>query len=202
MNKITKIMAGLLLAASVYGTAFGQSFVNGTVNKSATGTTSATVVVEPSNAPVEITDLRARFDSGVSTGLVVFRSGDAQYQITSSTSASQSVVSFANTGTAVGVGEYIIVFDASAGDYLLRHVTAATTTSVTVNTAITPALTVLDDIVWSVDSSVERPTSNLVSGTDAFGRVWLPAGRPTAVTVDGNTTACRISLSGVRGTSK
>lgn len=201
MNQfIKKTIAGLFLLACIQVSVFGQ-YVNGPVNKSASGTTSATVIVEGGNAPVELTDVGFRFDAGVTTGLLVVQSGDAQYDVASATAASTSIIWFTNTGTAVAVGEYVILFDESTGDHYLRRVNAATTTSVTVQASIGIAQTILDK-VWSVDSTVERPVTGNPSATSNVGRVWLPAGRPTALTVDGNTTACRISVSGVRGNTK
>lgn len=197
---MNKLMLTLALALFAGVSVHGEGFVMGPVNKSASGTTSATVFVEGGNAPVEVTQIATRFDAGVATGLVVVQSGDAQYQSTSATSATGSVVWFTNTGTAVAVGESIIIYDESLGDYYLRKVSAATTTSVTVYSTIAPALTLLDTI-WSVDSNVEIP-AGVTSQTGGLGRIWLPSGRPTALTVDGNTTACRIAVSGIRGSTK
>lgn len=199
-NFIKKLMAVLAFAVCLQ-TAHAQNYVNGVINKSSTGTTSATVFIEPGDTPVEITDMRTRLDAGVTTGFVSFSIGDVAYPVTSATSSSGTVVFFTNTGTAVAAQEFVIVYDSSAGDYFLRKVTAAATTSVTVAASISPALTV-DDTLWSIDSVVERPVLDTTSRTDPFGQVWLPKGKPVAVTVDGNTTACRIAISGVRGNTK
>lgn len=198
MNKIQSLTLALVLCFSSF--VMGQGSVVGTINVADSGTVSATVFVPAGSGFVNITDLGWRLDAGVTTGLVTFRSGDVNYASTSATSASGTVVWFANTGTAVGVGEHIIIYDESTGSYILRYTSAATTTSVTVTQAISPALTTSDRI-WSVVSSVARPVPNVNSQSSAMS-IWLPAMAPTAITIEGNTTACRISANGVRSAYK
>lgn len=170
--------------------------VIGVFNQGASGTTSATVFVKPGNAFSEITDLAWRLDAGVTTGLIIIRTGEAKYDVNSATSGSGTAVWFANTGSDVASADYIIIYDESTGDYLLRHVTAVATTSVTVSESISVGLTTSDK-VWLVSSSVQRAVPNTISSASALS-IWLPKDAPTAITVDGNTTSCRISVSGVK----
>jgi hypothetical protein len=190
MNKLKLLLIGCIaMPLSLFA-----GDVVGTFQGSNSGTTSATVFVPPERAFAQVTDLSWKLDAGTSTGLVVFRPGDVRYASTSATSGSGTTVWFANTGTAVTAGEYIIIFDESAGSYLLRQVNGATTTSVTVTESISVGLTTSDQ-VWSVTGSFARPVSQSTSGTSAMS-VWLPENKPVAITVDGNTTACRISTFG------
>ncbi len=202
MNKIKVMALSLLVIAQGISSANAED-VRGVVNKSATGTTSATLIVEGTADPVELTDQSWRMDASVTTGLIAFRSGDVRYPVTSATSASSTQLWFANTGTAVAVGDYVIIHDVSDDSYILNRAAAATTTSITVQSTISPAITTSDN-VWSVNDNTgsEKPIPATASATSSFGSIWLPAGRPTAVTIDGNTTSCRISVSGVRSPSK
>lgn len=203
MKKILiKVVATLAVMLPMIS--YGAGEVTAVYNVGATGTTSATVFIPPGSEYGNITDLAARLDAGVTTGQVIFRVGDVQYNSTSATSASGTTVWFANTGTSVAVGEYIIVYNVTSaqpsgsGTYFVRQVSAATTTSVTVSESIASALTT-SDLVWGVPTSVSHPVGNGVNSTTAaIGQVWLPKGKPVAITVDGNTTACRISVSAIR----
>lgn len=200
------IKLGLMVALTLPVLSYGAGEITAVYNASNSGTTSATVFIPPGSEYGNITDLATRFDAGVTTGQVIFRPGDVQYSSTSATSATGTVVWFANTSTKVAVGEYIIVYSVTAaeptggGTYYVRQVVAATTTSVTVSESIASALTT-SDIVWGVPVSISRPSGALpTSQTTAFGsgNIWLPKNKPVAITVDGNTTACRISVSAVR----
>jgi hypothetical protein len=195
-----KLIKSLILAAlAVMPIAcFASGEVTGVYNTSSSGTTSATIFVPGGSEPFNITDLNWRLDTGCTTGQVIFRSGESMYQSTSVTSASGTVVWFSNPSstTAVAVNDFIIIYDESAGTYFLRTVTAATTTSVTVSESLSPGLTASDKI-WSVNQSVSRPVVAINSLTTAVN-IWMPRSVPTAITLDGNTTACRISASGVR----
>jgi hypothetical protein len=199
-----KKLLSLALIAIVAGSSLvrGQGSVTGSFNKSATGTTSATVFVDSNGygSFANITDMSWRLDAGVNTGVVVFRYGNVPYSVTSATSASTSVVYFGNSPTAVSAGEYIIVYVSATGTYYLRSTSASTSTSVTCNATLPEALTT-NDKIWSVASSMDRAIPNTNSSTSSLN-IWLPAGVPTAITVDGNTTACRISVSGVRSAYK
>lgn len=194
MKKLFSILLALVCATA----AFADSEITGIFNNANNGTTSATIFVEPASEYANITDLGWKLDAGVTTGIIVFRPGDIQYTCTSATSGSGTVAWFSNAGTAVAVGEYIIVHDESLGDFYLRQVIAATTTSVTVSESIPVALTTSDK-VWSVEGSFARPIAIVNSQTAAQAvSIWLPKLKPTAITIDGNTTACRISVSGIR----
>jgi hypothetical protein len=197
------IKASLALACILPMLSYGAGEVTAVYNLSSSGTTSATVFIPPGSEYGNVTDLATRLDSGVTTGQVIFRTGDVQYSSTSATSASGTVVWFSNAGTSVAVGEYIIVYNVTSaqpsgsGTYFVRQVSAATTTSVTVTESIGSALTT-SDIVWGVPLSVSRPAGTLNSQTASVGNIWFPKNKPVAVTIDGNTTACRISLSAIR----
>jgi len=187
---------GVLLGVNSYG----QSTASDVINKSATGTTSATVVVPEGNDFVNVTDLAWRLDAGVTTGFIGINIGQSRHPITSATASAASVLYFDNAGTDVAALDYIIFFDKSTGSYYLRRTTAAATTSVTVGSSISVTTVVNDDAVWSTQDIVQKPVVNTTSATGASGslNVWIPAKVPAAFTIDGNTTSCRISLSGVR----
>lgn len=196
INKLLLVLAVLAMLGLMPSKAFAGSEIRGVFNASSSGTTSATVFVDSSTDFPQITDLSWKLDAGVTTGTITFRSGDIKYSSTSATSASGTVVWFANAATSVAVGEYIIIRE--NGSYFLRQVTAATTTSVTVSESISSALTT-SSLVWAVNSSTStRYAPQLATPTSPYSAVsiWLPKERPTAITVDGNTTACRISVSG------
>ncbi len=189
----------LLMLLSVSG--YAQDTVQNVFGLSSTGTTSATVIIPEGAGFANVTDLAYRLDSAVTTGTVGIRMGQVKYPITSSTASAASVLWITNTGTAVAALEYVIVYDASAGTYYLRRVSAATTTSITIDSSIS-ITTETADYVWSTFDTVEKPVSNTTSATigngSMLGVLWLPANAPSALTIDGNTTACRISVNGVR----
>lgn len=200
MKKFIKLFGGLLMIFTMCLTALGQGSIQSVFNASATGTTSATVFVGEGVSSANITDLSWRLDSNVTTGTIGFRIGEKRFPVTSATAAAGSVVYISNTNTGIAVSEYVIFESNSGGNYVLRRVTAAATTSITVDTAITPAITTSDN-VYSTLTTVEKPVPNTTSATAAHN-IWLPANMPTAVTIDGNTTSCRISISGVRSQYK
>lgn len=168
-----------------------------TFNSSSSGTTSATAFVPNGDSVAEIRDLSYRLDSSNTTGFIGQYVGQRQYAVTSSTAASATVVYFANADTGVAASEFIIYLDADTGTYYLRRVSAATTTSVTLYSSL-PITTATSDKVWSCLATVERPVS-AVSATGGMTSIWIPANVPAAMVIDGNTTSCRISVSGYRG---
>ncbi len=194
MKKLTLILLALFgfLPAMVKA----DDEVMGTFANASSGTTSATVFIKPSKTFQNITDLAWKLDSGVTSGFIAFRYGEVKYAMSSATVGSGTVVWFANANTNVAVDDTVIIYDESTGDYLLRTVRAATTTSVTVTESISIALTTSDQ-VWSVNAPNARPVAAINSFASAVS-IWLPKDVPIAVTVDGNTTACRISVSGVK----
>lgn len=195
MKKMIKALSTCILL-SMAAIGYGQSPVDAIIDEGATGTASATVFINEGTSNVNITDLSWRLDAGVSTGTVDFRIGDNRYNVSSATSASSTQLWFANTGTTVAVDSFVIIYDVSAGDYFLRKAVAATTTSITLNVSLSPAITT-SDLVWNTRGTISKAVANTVSTSTAYN-IWLPANVPTAITLDGNTTACRISVSGVR----
>lgn len=197
MNKLKLLFCSILLA--VTSAAFAQT-QSGSFNESATGTKSATAFVPSGLGDGEITDLSWRLDNGVSSGFVSMKTGRAKFVSTSVTGASGTVAWFSNAGTQVAAGDYIIIEDVSSysSNLALFRVLVATTTSVTTDSTITPALATNDLIWWVPASQVsEKAVANTVSNTGSVA-IWCPGAGPTAVTIDGNTTACRIQISGVR----
>ncbi len=200
MNKLLSTLLALVISTHL---AFADGEVDGVFSKASSGTTSATVFVGPHSDFTQITDLSWRLDATVTTGLIFIRSGDVEYAVSSATSGSGTVVWFANASTAVAAGEYIIIWDASTGDYLLRCVgVSPSATSVTVTESISIALATADK-VWSIEGNYGRPVVNAATSTTGnssslIGGIWLPRNKPTAITVDGNTTACRIYVNGMR----
>lgn len=201
MNKfMTSILFLVLASVQVFGQATEATFTVG-----GTGTTSATAFVPTASSAAEIRDLAVRTDTGVTTATVDIRTAKSRYPITSATAASTSVLYFSNTGSAiVTIGDYVIFEDASVTtpSYYLFRAKSVTSTSITVQETITVAAAITDNI-YPLNAAVRRPQQPVNSPT-ANNRVsiWLPAGLPSALTVDGNTTSCSIAVSGVRGNSK
>lgn len=200
MKNLLNLLAVLALLIGV--NSYGQSTVSGVFNKSATGTTSATVVIPEGNDFATITDLAYKLDAGVTTGFVQMNIGQNRRPITSATASAASVLYFDNTDSDVAAADFLIFSDKSTGSYYLRRVNSATTTSATVGESIAVTTVVSDDVVWSTYAVVEKSVPNVVSGTASSLNVWLPASVPSAITINGNTTACRISLSGARTRSR
>ena len=197
MKKFMLVLMGLVLGG-VLGVQAEYRIV-GIVNESETGTYSATVYINPGNCNVvQLTDVAWDTDTGNVSGTLNIRTGLNRYAVTSPTSASGTVLWFTNSNTAVAVSAYVLYHDTSADILYLYRVAAATTTSITVYETITPA-TAVTDYVWSLNTAVSRPVfDRAISGTDHVGDIWLPGREPSALTLDGNTTSCKLSVSGVR----
>lgn len=196
--KNTIKLLGLFVALICSSVAQAQNYVTDTIALGATGTTSATVVIPKGNGFLNITDLIWDLDNTVTSGTIDIRAGEAEFGIASATSGSGTVLWFANTGTAVAAGEYVVFFDESAGSYTMTRANVATTTSITVADTISVATTTSDK-VFSLKSAVRRNAPDITTSSTVAGQsIWLPRDLPSAITVDGNTTACKIGVSGVR----
>jgi len=193
MNKLLlSFVLGLVLVAQVRAEVTESVF-----NKGATGTTSATVIVPNGNGEAVINDLAYQIDAGLATATIAIRPGKTKFAVTSATSASGSVLWFTNSGTQVGVASYVIYFNAANATYTLLRASAATTTSITVQETITPATTT-SDLVYSTEGTINRHALPSQTFTSGNVNIWLPKNVPSALTLDGNTTSCRISISGRR----
>ncbi len=198
MKKIISLLG--LMAFFAFGV-YADNEVNSVFNSGATGTTSATAIVPPGKGTAVITDMITRYDAGNVTATTHIRTAKAVKPVTSATSASGSVVYFDNSASLVAASGYLLVKDGS-GSYQLLRASAVATTSVTVYQTITAAMTV-NDFVYPLNTSVQRPALNAISATaQAEKYLYLPESLPAAITLDGNTTSCAISISGVRSAYK
>ncbi len=196
MKTLKKLIGLAVLTLGV--NAYANEAIDAVINASATGTTSATAFIPAADGVANITDLGFRLDANVTTGTLGIRQGQKRFSVTSATSASGTQLWFDNSGGDVSALEYVILRQGTT--YTLVRAKAATTTSITLDATLSPATTT-SDYVWSTFPTVERPVATTTSATAALS-LWLPANVPTALTVDGNTTSCRISASGVRSIYK
>lgn len=191
----------LLTLSGVSG--FADGAVDSTFNTSASGTTSATVFVPEGRGYANVTDLAWKLDSGVTTGTVAIRSAIERKKVTSATASSAQVIYISNPGNSLTLSNYVIFLDASTGTHYLRRIAASSTTSVTLDSSISGIASTTDDVLYLCAATVTKPVINLTSATVAPGiNLWLPNNLPTALTLDGNTTACQIEASGVRSQYK
>lgn len=195
LNKLV-LLVGLMLSAS----AFADGDIDRVFNAGGTGTASATAIVTASDSPMQITDLVWDLDNTVTTGTVDIRVGNRKLAVNSATSGSGSVIWFDNSGSLVASGNYLIAL-VNGTSTLVRVKGSTATTSVTVQETLGAMATT--DVFWICQSTVSRNAPDLSnSSTLAPVSIWLPANVPAAFTLDGNTTACKISLSGVRSAYK
>jgi hypothetical protein len=201
MKNYLKLLTSLTLALTA-SVAFGQAVVESTFVEGNTGTTSATVIVKPGSGAAEVSDIAYRLDTGTTSATVDIRTGKNRVQPNSATSGSGSVLWFDNNPTLVSAQDYVIFNDVSGKTFELLKCTASASTSITVQETISVA-TATDDYIFPLNSRVRRPAPP-VNSTTAGNKasIWLPAGLPSAITLDGNTTSCQISISGTRGNSK
>ena len=199
MNKFLN-KACLLIGLTVATSAFAENEVNRTFSAGSTGTTSATAIVSAGDGAAQVTDLVWDLDNTVTTGTVDVRVGNKKMAVTSATSGSGSVLWFDNTGSIVASGDYLILF--SGGSHtLVRTKGTVATTSATIQETV--AATSTSDSIWTTLTTVRRNAPDLTtSSTLAPVNIWIPENVPTAFTIDGNTTACKISVSGVRSAYK
>lgn len=199
MKHILKLIPALMLALAM--SAHGQA-IDSTVLEGNTGTTSATVIVKPGTGAVELKDVAYRIDAGNASATIDIRVGKGRLSINSATASSGTVLWFDNDPTAVSTSDYLIFEDVSEGTYQLNRAVSTATTSVTVLTA-TGVATTTDDRVYTLASRVRRPApERTASSSIGQTSIWLPANLPSAITLDGNTTSCQISLSGTRSNFK
>lgn len=182
-----------LLAAFAVGSVNAQDS-QGTFVVGTNGTTSATAIVPPAAGLAIVTDLVAVPDAGNTSSTVKIRTGKARKAVTSATTAGTTVW-FSNTGTNLTSQGYAIVHETAANTLMLVKVASATATQVQVY----ETLPNLDTSDYIYPLNVAVPRGALTSWT-ASGpvNIWLPANLPSALTLDGNTTSCRISVSGYR----
>jgi hypothetical protein len=192
MKKILSLVLGLAFALNVQA----QQFVVSTFADSEDGTRSATAFVPKSAGFGQITDLAYKLDAGITTGTVDIHRGEREIAVNSATSGTGSVLWFDNDPTAVSALEYLIFWDDSAKTYFLYRATVATATSITIQE--TAPITTTSDKVYACSAVVRRHAPNVVSNSLGACDIWLPSDMPSALTLDGNTTSCRIAISGVR----
>jgi len=171
-------------------------YVNSTFSSSADGTTSATVFVPKGSGFAHITDLSYDLDSAVTTGTVDIRAAESEQSIASATSGTGTVLWFDNDPTHVSAQEYVIFFDESANAYFLYKCTATAAASITIQE--TAPITTTSDKVYPLKATARRHAVNVISGSLGSADIWLPSDLPSALTIDGNTTSCRISINGVK----
>lgn len=182
-----------LLAAFAVGSVNAQDS-QGTFVVGTNGTTSATAIVPPAAGVAVVTDLVGVPDAGNTSATVNIRTGKVRKAVTSATTAGTTVW-FSNTGTNLTSQGYAIVHETAANTLMLVKVASATATQVQVY----ETLPNLDTSDYIYPLNVAVPRGALTSWT-ASGpvNIWLPANLPSALTLDGNTTSCRISVSGYR----
>lgn len=181
-----------LLAAFAVGSVNAQE--QGTFVVGTNGTTSATAIVPPAAGAAVVTDLVAATDAGNVSATVQIRTGKVRKAVSSATTAGNTVW-FTNTGTNLAVQGYAIVHETSANSLLLVKVASATATQVQVYETL-PNLDT-SDYIYPLNVTVPRG-ANMSGTVSGPVNIWLPANLPSALTLDGNTTSCRISASGYR----
>lgn len=194
MNKIYCLLFGLVLASAVCG----QDII-GIVNESASGTTSSTIYIDQgSGGIVQLTDIGTKVDSGNTSATLSIQTGKARYAVTSATAATGTALWFDASNAGVSIGDYILHDDASAGTLTIYRLSAVATTSATTMSTL-PVLATADN-VWTLRAAVTRPAfDSATSGTIAtIGTMNLPGREPSVLILQGNTTACRLSVSGIR----
>ena len=194
-NKLLAIMA-LMLSFAAVSVQAQEQYAASTFGSSADGTASATAFVPKATGLARVTDLSYNLDTGTSTGTVDIRRGESEKAIASATSGTGTVLWFDNDPTAVSAQEYVIFYDDSAATYFLYKCTASAATSITIQE--TAPITTTSDKLYSCLATVRRHAQNPKSSTVGPVNIWLPSDLPSALTIDGNTTSCRISVNGVR----
>lgn len=191
MNNIYKAL--FLIALTFASSAFAER--TQVINGGNTGTTSATVIIPPNDGTAHITDLVWDLDNTVTTGTIDIRPGKDEFSVTSATSGTGSVIWFDNSASSAAAASYLIL-ETSTSTSLVRC-TAVATTSVTVQETV--AAMAVGNKVWTTRGTFRRNAPDqTTSSTLAPVNLYLPAKVPSAITIDGNTTACKIYVGGER----
>lgn len=194
-----KLMA-CLLAALAFSISLpiqaAELFVSSTFGDSEDGTKSATAFVPKAIGPACVTDLQYALDQGVTTGTVDIQRAESETSVNSATSGTGTVLWFDNDPTKVSSAEYVIFWDDSAATYFLYRCVTTAATSITIQE--TAPITTTSDKIYPCLPTVRRAVTNPKSNTMGTSAIWLPSDLPSALTIDGNTTSCRISVNGVR----
>ena len=177
-------------------TVFALERTESTFADSADGSKSATAFVPKGGGVGQITDLSYDLDTNVQTGTVSIRVAEQEKAINSATSGTGTVLWFDNDPTLSSATEYVIFWDDSAKEYFLYNVVASAATSVTI--AQTAPISTTNDRIYPCAPQADRYAANVVSSTLGECNIWVPSDLPSALSIDGNTTSCRISVSGRR----
>ena len=193
---MNKLLTSLLALVAMVLPLQAEQFAVSTFGSSADGTRSATAFVPKAAGLAQVTDLAYALDQDVSTGTVDIHRGEREISVNSATSGTGSVLWFDNDPTAVSAAEYVIFWDDSAAAYFLYRCVTTAATSITIQETA-PILTT-NDKVYPCMARVRRFAQNPKSNTIGACDIWLPSDMPSALTIDGNTTSCRISVNGKR----
>lgn len=192
MNKFISFLLMLPFMAAVNG-----QDIQGVINESASGTTSATAYIKPGNhSAVELTDIAWDVDINLATGFIAIREGKQRFASASATSSTTGL--WFPSAHGLAVNDYVLVEDVSANTLTLAKISAVATTSATSYSTFSMATT---DFIWTLNAAVNRPandqTTSAATGTTfGVGSLWLTGRNPVALTLDGNTTSCNLSVSG------
>lgn len=193
-NKLLALIGAFALSIGQLNAA--ELYVSSTFGDSEDGTRSATAFVPKANGLAKVGDLRYNIDSNVTTATVDIQRAESEQAIASATSGTGSILWFDNDPTLVSVSEYVIFWDDSAATYFLYRCKATAAASITIQE--TAPITTTSDKIYPCLPTIRRPVPQPLSGTIGSVDIWLPSDLPSALTLDGNTTSCRISVMGTR----
>lgn len=176
------LMFGLVLAVGVWA---AESQYD-------TGTTSAEVAFGDSPAGYLVRSLYAKSDTAASTA--DFWTRKSKTTVGAAATNAATVIVLANSGaTAITTNDYVI-YEHASGKLHPSTVSAATTTNITLGTALTVAGAATDK-VWGLQKSFVLPVGN---GTlnPAGGYIYaVPGGSPLVVSVGTATAAVSVAVS-------
>jgi len=182
MNKII----GSILVVMMAGVSFA-----GMDSKSDTeAAASAQVVFGPKDTANMAKYVYAK--SGDSTAELKFfqRSGSGK-ALTAAATNGATVLAIANTGTSITNSDYVCVVYANGAEPLFTTVSAATTTNITLNSAVTQACTTADKVYEVTASTLSIGTTAFNSSADVV--FVTPPDSPLVIQVTGATNQTVLS---------
>ncbi len=186
---LKQTLIGTALCAVLTGCLVGIALAGET--QYATGSTSAAVTFDPNRAgQTVVKSYSATSDKAAS--VIKFYATTGNRVPVSSAPSSTTVIPVANTGYGLTNSD-TVVYSHAVGSSVYRTLTGATTTNVTLSSAVT-ATQGASDAIYEVEQIYEVACgATSVSGTgDAIA--YTPADSPLYVVVDG-TSACKVAVS-------
>ena len=191
MKKSYKIAVCGMTAAAVLSAFVVSVFAANETSNYATGSLSAAVTLKPSDAGYVVQGVYAKSDKAASLIRFYGVGGAGRVPVTATATNAATVITCVNTGYALTNAD-VVVYAYADGTFAKNTIGSATTTNVTLGTAITKAAKT-SDVIYEMTQQFQMACgTNTVSQFDA-AVFYTPLKSPLYVVLDG-TSACTLGI--------